>query len=211
MKQLKKGLFISLEGIDGSGKTTLAQSLDKKLRADGFQVVLTREPGGSELGKKLRTLLKDPHCNVSHQAEYLLFAADRAQHMKEVIDPALAAGNIVLSDRFSDSSVTYQGYGRGLDVATIELINAWVTHAQEPDLTFYIEISLDTAQQRKKIRNNEDRFDEESRLFYERVINGYNQLCAQYPRIVRLDGQQIPEHIVQRAYNLVLATLKNMR
>lgn len=210
MEQFKKALFITIEGIDGSGKSTLAQLLSQRLKEYTLDVLLTREPSGSELGQKLRTLLKEKTYTLFPRAEYLLFAADRAQHIQEVINPALKTGKIVISDRFSDSSVVYQGYGRGLDITTIKLINTWATEGREPDITFYIEISLETAQHRRKLRNENDRFDRESRLFYEHIINGYEQLCTQYPRIIRLDGELSPEHITQKAYDIVLKKLKEL-
>ena len=139
MKQsLQSGLLITIEGIDGSGKSTLAKNLTTYLQRE-YETVLTKEPGGSALGKQLRTLLQTQPVPITPLAEYLLFAADRAQHFHEVIIPNLKKGRIIISDRMADSSIVYQGYGRGLDREKIKYVNQWAMQGVQPDITFYVQ------------------------------------------------------------------------
>ena len=139
MKKLKCGILITVEGIDGSGKSTFIKELSKKL--NNFDLILTKESGGSNLGKYLHQLVQTQPVTVSPKAEYLLFAADRAQHINEIVEPALKKNQLVISDRMGDSSVVYQGFARGLGTSMINIINTWAMNNINPDLVFYLKIS----------------------------------------------------------------------
>jgi dTMP kinase len=203
-----RGKFITIEGIDGCGKSTLAANLTDALVKTGASVVLTKEPGGSELGQSLRKILnerkeqKDPVCE---EAEFLLFAADRAQHFKQLIQPDLATNKIVISDRWSDSSVAYQGYGRGLDITMIKTINRWVTQGLVADLTFYIRIDAQTAFDRIKKRNLElTAFEKEKVEFWKRVEQGYEELFMNRKNVAVLDGKMTQEELLKQALSRLL-------
>jgi dTMP kinase len=192
--------FITIEGIDGSGKSTLAQNLTAALIKEGASVILTKEPGGSELGRILRQILQEQNEPVCEKAEYLLFAADRAQHYKQVINPALEKGIMVISDRWADSSVAYQGYGRGLDTQMIKTVNTWATENIIPDLVFYIQIDAQTAFNRIKQRKLElTSFEKEKVEFWKRVEHGYEDIFSQRKEVVALDGTMTQEQILQKA------------
>lgn len=194
------GKFITIEGIDGCGKSTLAQNLTDALVKTGASVVLTKEPGGSELGTALRKILQEQKDPVCEKAEYLLFAADRAQHFKQIIRPALMNNKIVISDRWGDSSVAYQGYGRGLDVAMIKSVNAWATEGLIPDVIFYIRIDAQKAFDRIKKRNLElTAFEKEKVEFWTRVEHGYEELFMNNKNVIILDGKMTQEELLQQA------------
>ncbi|MHB9129802.1 MAG: dTMP kinase [Armatimonadota bacterium] len=179
-------LFIVLEGVDGSGKTTQAQLLAAWFRDHGFPVVLTREPGGTPLGERLREILLNQAIACAPRAELLMMLAARAQHVAEVIRPALQAGSIVISDRFSLSSLAYQGWGRGLPVEEIRAADATARDGMQPDVTFLVDVSLPTLLAR--IGDRQDRFEGEGRLFLQRVIDGYRQLAGDDAMIHIVDG-----------------------
>lgn len=194
------GKFITIEGIDGCGKSTLAENLSDALGKTGASVVLTKEPGGSELGKTLRKILQEQKDPVCEKAEYLLFAADRAQHFKQIIEPALESNKIVISDRWCDSSVAYQGYGRGIDVEMIKSVNFWATDELKPDLIFYIRIDAQTAFDRIKKRNLElTAFEKEKVEFWARVQRGYEELFMNNKNVVVLDGKMPQEELLRQA------------
>ncbi len=179
------GRFVVLEGIDGCGKTTQLQRLmawlpGSGLLAPGGQVVLTREPGGTPLGQALRQLLLHPPQGAAplSTAELLLYAADRAQHVEQVIRPALAAGHWVLSDRFSGSTAAYQGHGRGLDLALIAQLEAIATAGLQPDLTLWLDLPLVESLRRRGGRAP-DRIEAGGRPFLERVVSGFATLARQ--------------------------------
>lgn len=195
-----RGKFITIEGIDGCGKSTLAENLTAALDKTGASIVLTKEPGGSELGKSLRKILQGQREPVCDKAEYLLFAADRAQHFKQVIQPELLNGKIVISDRWADSSVAYQGYGRGLDVEMIKTVNAWATQNLKPDLIFYIRIDAQTALDRIKKRISEPWTLEKEKIeFWKRVEHGYEELFMNNKSVVVLDGKMTQEELLRQA------------
>lgn len=202
---LSTGRFMAIEGIDGCGKSTLAQGIARELTKIGSHVVLTKEPGGSQLGKYLRDILntlQNQALPVCDQSEYLLFAADRAQHFKQVIEPALRSGSTVISDRWADSSVAYQGYGRGLDIKMIKSINSWVTNAMTPDLIFYIRIEPQVALSRVKGRNFDlTAFEKEKLDFWTKVCAGYDQTLAGRAEVRILDGLLDPEKLLDAALN----------
>lgn len=185
--------FIVLEGIDGSGKSTQAQLLAEWLREQDIPVVLTREPGGTTLGEHLRTIILDPAIHCVPRAELLLLLAARAQHVADVIQPSLRAGTTVISDRFSLSSLAYQGYGRGLPLAEVREADAVATGGVRPDCTLLIDVSLDTVLQRVGARA--DRFEGEGGLFLQRVIDGYRRLATADPSMRLIDGSAPPEAV----------------
>lgn len=197
---LSNGILIVIEGIDGSGKTTLMHNLKTLLTAANVPVCITKEPGDSKLGKQLRTLLQEKPVPVTAKAEYLLFAADRAQHVEEVIKPALSRGDIVLCDRMSDSSVVYQGYGRGLSIDMIKSINSWALDGITPALTFYVRIPHDVAFARLKARGKLSSFEKEAETFTSKLIDGFEELYAAQKNVITLDGTCTPEVLAQEAY-----------
>ncbi len=198
-------MFVTFEGIEGSGKSTALRLLAGHLQARGHDPVLTREPGGSTLGRSLRPILLDARTRgLSSRAELHLFLADRAQHVAEIIRPALEAGQTVLCDRFSDSTLAYQGYGRGHDVERLRRINAQATGGLAPDLTLLLDLSVSEGLERAGERNraegtvvSEGRFDAESLDFHERVRAGYLALAEAEPeRIAVIDATQRPDDVL---------------
>ena len=186
----KRGRFITLEGIDGAGKSTHHAWLANILRLNGKPVILTREPGGTQLGEKLRTLLLSEPMN--RETEALLMFAARREHIAEVIQPALERGDWVVSDRFTDASFAYQGGGRGLAWAKLEQLEQWVQGDLQPDLTFLFELDVVTARQRlANTGNAPDRFELEQQEFFERVRNAYYRRAEAYPsRFCVIDAKQ---------------------
>jgi dTMP kinase len=189
--------FITLEGIEGSGKSTQALRLAAAL---GPEVVLTFEPGATPLGRQIRGLLLDPASReIASMAEVLLYFADRAQHLAEVVRPALAAGRTVISDRYVDSSIAYQGYGRGLPLADIETLARVATGGLAPDLTLFLDVTVQTGLARVGQRGRSDRLEAEAAEFHERVRKGYLALVSREPkRWVRIDGEGQPEDVYKR-------------
>lgn len=200
-----KGKFITFEGGEGAGKSTQVRLLKESLEKDGIKVLLTREPGGTRLAEKIRGLLKDefedPPCD---RTELLLFLAARAQLVKNVIRPALEAGTWVISDRFSDSTKAYQGYGRGLDLKLIEEVNAFACEDLKPDLTLLLEVSPEESVRRMRKResatNTEaDRIEQAGNLFHERLRLGFIEMAEQEPeRIKRIDASGTVEEVWEK-------------
>ncbi|WP_298272551.1 dTMP kinase [Geobacter sp.] len=192
------GFFITFEGIEGCGKTTQIRRVAEWLSADGYEVVVTREPGGCPIADAIRAILLDArNSSMVPLAELLLYAAARAQHVAEVIAPALAAGKVVLCDRFTDSTLTYQGYGRGLDRELIGHLNTLAAGTVKPDLTVILDCPVELGLSRAMTRINgttaarEERFEQESRLFHERIHDGFLALAAVEPdRFVLVDGSR---------------------
>jgi len=203
---MMRGRFISLEGIDGAGKSTQHAWLVDYLRGKGHSVVATREPGGTPLGEKLRALLlADP---MHLETEALLMFAARREHIAQVIEPALARGDWVLCDRFVDASFAYQGGGRGLSWKKLEELAAWVLGDLQPDLTLIFDAPVAIAQQRLHAATSQpDRFEQEHAAFFERVRAAYLRIAAENPARVRLiDATQTPDAINKVLENIV-ATL----
>lgn len=195
-----EGLLITLEGIDGCGKSLLSKNLKQKLIEENIPVILTKQPGGTSLGIKLRKILEEENSNICNISEYLLFAADRAQHINEIIKPELQKGKIVISDRMADSSLAYQGYGRDIDIQKIKDINNWAMQNITPDLILYIEIDIKTAQQRIFKRNETlTSFEKEKSNFWEKVIDGYEKIFKNKSNIIRLNGKLTPEELTKKA------------
>lgn len=184
------GTFITFEGIDGSGKSTQMRLLASVLRLRGLEVVTTREPGGTQLGNRLRAALLDAQEQVDPLAELLVFAADRAQHVRTLLRPALESNHIVLSDRYADATVAYQGAGRGFPPELIAEIVALATGGLKPDMTLIFDLSvaecIARTGRRADGRQREDRLDAEDAEFYTRVRNAYLELAAREPERIRL-------------------------
>lgn len=177
-------MFITLEGPDGSGKTTQSRLLADWMQEQGYPVLLVREPGGTAIGERVREILHDPaHVGMTPWAEVFLFCASRAQLVAEVIRPALAAGRIVLCDRYADSTLAYQGYGRGLDLESLRAVLRLATGGLMPDLTFYLDISPEEGLTRRRRGGGEwNRLDREALEFHRRVRAGYRELAGLEPR-----------------------------
>ncbi|MDO5440979.1 MAG: dTMP kinase [Bacillota bacterium] len=178
---MSKGLFITFEGTDGCGKSTQLQLLSEYLKQQGFDVVLTREPGGTQISEKIRDIILDPNNKEeSEVTEALLYAASRAQHVAEKIKPALESGKIVLCDRFMDSSIAYQAYARGLGEDVIA-INMFAIQGCSPDVTFFLDLDPRIGQERQVARGKLDRLEQEGLAFQEKVYAGYKELINKYP------------------------------
>lgn len=203
-------MFITFEGPDGSGKTTQIRLLAEWLGEQGYEVVLTREPGGTDIGDQVRKVLHDP-CNTAmdSRTEILLYSASRAQHVAQLIQPALAAGKIVVSDRYADSTLAYQGYGRGLDLEALRTITGFATDGLTPDLTFYLDIAPEEGLQRKQAGGDEwNRLDAEVPEFHQRVWAGYMELIRQgLERWVVIDAACSVEEVQAEIRALVQARL----
>ncbi len=191
---MTKGLFITFEGADGCGKTTQLMLLAKYLKSKGRDVIVTREPGARGLGEKIREILLNYDGEVSSQAEAFLFLADRAQHIDVIVNPAVESGKIVLCDRHTDSTVAYQGYGRGLDIDRIKMLNNLATGDRRPDLTFVFDIDVETSM--KRVGNEKDRMESAGVEFFNRVRNGYHKISELEPERVKvLDASKSIEDI----------------
>jgi dTMP kinase len=200
----KSGFLIAIEGIDGCGKSSLAQALAAELGKKNNDVLLTKEPGGTQLGKQLRELLHARKNMICDSAEYLLFAADRAQHFAEIIMPALRADKIIISDRMSDSSLAYQGYGRGIDRDMIARVNTWAMQGVQPDMIIYLRIDAQTALQRVMSRQETlTSFEQEKIDFWQRVIDGFEEIFATKKNVITLDGRLLREEILQDAIDMI--------
>lgn len=180
----KKGLFITFEGIDGCGKTTQLEMLDKYLKEKNYQTVLTLEPGGSDIGKNLRQILLHHNGYVSDVCELFLYLADRAQHIETVVLENTKKGTIVLCDRHIDSTVAYQGYGRNQDIEKINLLNDIATKNIKPDITFLFDVDIEIAQLR--VGKEKDRLEKESLDFHKRVKDGYLKLAEKFPQRIKI-------------------------
>lgn len=194
--------FITLEGIEGSGKSTQAPRLAAAL---GPEALLTREPGGTEIGRAIRSVLLDRrHRDMAPVTESLLYFADRAQHVAEVIRPALAAGRTVVCDRYVDSSVAYQGYGRGIPIAAVRAVADLATGGLRPDLTVFLDVPIETGLRRVAERGDHDRMESEVREFFERVRAGYALLMAEDPgRWMNVDGSGREADVGARVWRAV--------
>ena len=194
-------MFISFEGTEGVGKTTLIRKIYDYLEQQGQQVVLTREPGGTPMAEQIRSLLLSVNHeeSMSNDTELLLMYAARAQHLQQVIVPALATGKTVLCDRFTDASFAYQCAGRGLSKEKLQLLNAnFVSHM--PNITFWLDAPTELGMSRARERGALDRFEQEKATFFEKVRSGYQELWEQQSeRIKRLDATQTPDQVFEQA------------
>ncbi|MCD6046806.1 MAG: tmk [Gammaproteobacteria bacterium] len=195
------GIFITFEGIEGVGKSTLQKGLAEALEAQGYSVLLTREPGGTKLGEKLRAaILSKEQGAVAPVAELLIMFAARAQHVEECIKPALAAGKVVLCDRFTDTTRAYQCGGRGLPDAWLEQLIEMTHCGLTPDISFWLDLPVDEALGRAKNRSEADRIEQETKDFFERAREVYRNLASAEPqRVIRLDAASLPQALIQQA------------
>jgi dTMP kinase len=207
---MNRGIFITFEGIDGSGKTTQLRLLAERLRHAGRDVVEAVEPGGTEIGRQIRAIVLDGrNTQLTPRAEILLYFASRAQNVEEVIRPALAAGQTVLCDRFTDSTLVYQGYGRGLGAEVVLTLHQIACQGLQPDLTVFVDIDLDESLARARGRNVtslscETRLDDESREFHKRVRDAYLALAAREAhRFIVIDGAASVEEVAERVWKEV--------
>lgn len=199
---MTEGLFITFEGGDGCGKTTQIKLLDEYLRNKGYKTLLTREPGSKGLGEKVREILLNYDGDVSPVCESFLFLADRAQNVDCLIKPALKEGTIVICDRHTDSSVAYQGYGRGLDIDRIKKLNSIATSGLNPDLTIVLDVDVETSQ--KRVGAEKDRMESAGIEFFERVRQGYLEIAKQEPdRVKVVDSTKTIEEIHKEILELV--------
>ncbi|PHS69017.1 MAG: dTMP kinase [Methylophaga sp.] len=201
--------FISIEGIEGAGKSTQLAFIQQYLQQQGINVVVTREPGGTELGEQIRTLLLTPREEgMSDNAELLLMFAARAEHVNQVIRPALERGDWVLCDRFVDATFAYQGGGRGIDSSRIEQIANWTLNGLQTDLTFLFDLPVEVGQQRVNARQGDnDRFEQEKTAFFQRIRECYLQRAQSEPnRLKVIDSNQSIEQI-QLQLKSILATM----
>ncbi len=205
---MKKGYFITLEGPDGSGKSTQLALLAEYLRQNGHEVVCTREPGGSEAAEQLRQLVLDPRLAIDARTETLLYLAARADHLDKVVRPALAAGKIVLCDRFSDSTLVYQGFVRGLPLPELLQLNTFATGGLEPDLTLLLDGDPELLAGRRSQRGVTDRFENEGLTFQIQVRQGFIELSKAYPQRIRvidaLQEQEAVSGALIRALDILL-------
>ncbi len=191
---MDRGRFITLEGIEGSGKTTQTRIAADALRAGGYRVTVTHEPGGTRAGEAIRAIFLDPAVSLNVASELLLVLADRAQHVREKLEPALARGEIVISDRYSDSTVAYQGYGRGFDLQLLAELNRLASDGMKPDLTIVLDCPVETGldRTRKRARGDirrPDRFEGEDVGFHRKVRDGFLMIAAAEPgRVTVVDS-----------------------
>ena len=213
------GQFITLEGVDGSGKSTVLSHLGQALAAQGYPVVLTREPGGTDIGRAIRAVLLDVESTgMSPLCEAMLYAADRAQHVAEVIRPALEAGNLVLCDRFTDSTLAYQSFGRGLERAWVEQLCEVAADGLVPDKTLLLDLPVEVGFRRLAHRRvtqdegrREARLDEETIAFHRRVYAGYRALAEASPdRFVIVDASRPVEEVVRACLEILAPLLASV-
>lgn len=207
-----RGLFLTFEGMDGSGKTTQMRRLAARLRAGGRGVLETAEPGGTAIGREIRRILLDAkNQELSPTAELLLYFASRAQNADELILPALGRGEIVLADRFTDSSLVYQGCGRGLGAESVLALDRVACRGLKPHLTILVDIDVETSLARARARNtavpgSETRMDEQSLEFHRKVYDAYQALAAREPeRIKRVDGRSAIDEVERAIWDIVSA------
>jgi dTMP kinase len=204
-------LFITFEGVEGSGKTTQIQRLKKYLSQKGIPCKVTREPGGCPISEKVRKILLNPdHCEMVPMSELLLYEAARAQHVKEVIKPFLKKGGVVLCDRFNDATIAYQGYGRKIDLKWVERLNHLSSQGIRPDVTFLLDCPSDVGLKRALQRNRalkqerEERFEREEIQFHQRVRKGYLAIAKKEPRRVKvIDTRQGEDKVFERIRKIV--------
>jgi dTMP kinase len=197
-------VFISFEGIEGSGKTTLIAGLAVELRSIGADVFVTREPGGTAFGDAIRAIFVDPASRIDPLAEAFVMNASRAQLVAERIAPLLKTNGIILCDRFFDATVAYQGYGRGLDIEMLIRLSLVASQSIAPDITFLLDVDPRLSRERVRSRGEIDRLEREDDGFHERVRQGYLELAGRFDRIVVLDGGAAPDHVLAQALRIIV-------
>ena len=206
---MSKGLFITFEGGEGSGKTSIITRLVPMLEKLGQDVLTSREPGGVKIAEDIRNIILNPeNTQMCYETEALLFAASRMQHLREKVIPALESGKLVICDRYLDSSLVYQGYSRGLGFEKVMQVNAFALEYM-PEKTFFIDVKPSVGLERLKGREKCDRLDKEKLEFHDKIYQGYKELARLYPdRIVTINGERDIEEIVLDIYNQILSLLK---
>ena len=207
-----RGVFITLEGVEGCGKSTQASRLAKRLREEGYRVVETREPGGTPLAERIRDVLLSSSAEpVTPECEAHLILAGRSQHVAQVISPALQNGAMVICDRFSDSTLAYQGYGRGLDLRALVRLNRFATEGLAPDLTLLLDLPIAAGLARRRREQDQNRLDRETRSFYQRVRNGFLELAAEQPRRIKvIDATPDPDTVEREVAIIVTRFLEKV-
>ena len=205
--QSSRGKFITIEGQDGAGKSTNVAVIEEFLTSKGIDFVRSREPGGTPFGETLReVLLNSGDDKIGDKAELLLVFAARAQHIEQVIEPALAQGQWVLCDRFTDATYAYQGYGRGLDLSFVELLEASVQGSLRPDLTILLDLPVEVGESRAGQRSSPDRFEAQKQTFKQQVRDGYLQLATQQPNRIKVIDASVDIASVAKSIKSVLET-----
>ena len=206
-----KGLFITFEGPDGSGKTSVATAVCERLQQQGYEVVHTREPGGIEISEEIRNIILDPkNTAMDARTEALLYAASRRQHLVEKVFPAMKEGKIVICERFLDSSLAYQGYGRQLGFDEVLSINLFAIENTYPDMTIYLDVDEEIGLSRLANRSFKDRLDQESIDFHHRVSQGYKEVLKRFKdRIEIVDASKDKETVIEESMKRILALINN--
>ena len=209
---MRNGIFITFEGPDGSGKTTISTYVVEQLTKMGYDVIYSREPGGIDIAEQIRKVILDPkNTAMDAKTEALLYAASRRQHFVEKIKPALESGKIFICDRFVESSLAYQGHGRGIGIDEIYRINEFAIEGCLPDATFFLDVTPEAGLTRIEVRGeNKDRLDQETNDFHKRVYEGYQEVLRRYRhRITVIDASQDVEAVKAEALRLVLEKVQN--
>ena len=206
---MKRGFFITLEGVEGAGKSTMVNFIEDFLIKAGHNVIKTREPGGTRIGEQIREiLLKNENNNLIADTELLLMFAARAQHMNEIITPALSSGKTILCDRFIDASYAYQGGGRGIDVSRINLLEKWMGSDLLPDLTLLFDLDVGVGMARTKKRSKADRFEQEKNIFFEKVRSCYLKRAEDEPDRFRIINSELPLRKVKNETKIILGEIE---
>ncbi len=204
---MRSGKFITLEGIDGAGKSTQLAWIVQLLQRVDCATVVTREPGGTPLGEQLRVLLLDKSITMHPETEALLMFAARREHLDKVILPALTLGQWVISDRFSDASFAYQGGGRGVNIQKLAILEQWTQDSVQPDLTLYFDVPVELGQQRVSQIKNADRFEQEQSDFFQRVRVAYRDRARQFPHRIKIIDSSLPLNEVKAAVEKILLNI----
>lgn len=204
-----EGLFITFEGPDGSGKTTVSTGVHQRLLENGIDAIYTREPGGIDIAEQIRKVILDPaNTAMDYRTEALLYAAARRQHLVEKVLPALAQGKVVICDRFVDSSLAYQGWARGLGIEEVFQINQFAIDGFMPKKTIFLDLGAEEGLKRIESREYKDRLDQESLQFHYAVVEGYKQVVDRYKeRMILIDASNPVKQVVEDAYNQVVKIL----
>ncbi len=205
-----KGFFITFEGPDGSGKTTISTAVQKRLVEMGYDAIYTREPGGIDIAEQIRNVILDPkNTAMDPKTEALLYAASRRQHLVEKVIPALEAGKIVICDRFIDSSLAYQGYARHLGIENVYTINQFAVEGHMPDTTIFLNLNYNDGLKRIETRTFKDRLDLETNTFHQEVSMGYQKVLEKYQhRMKVVDASQEIEKVVEDSLKIVLESIQ---
>lgn len=208
---MEKGIFVTFEGIEGSGKSTQVKILAEKLQKEGFKTITTFEPGDTEFGKKIREILLSPSLIINPLSELLLYFADRVQHVSEKINPYISEGFIVISDRFTDSTLAYQGYGRGISLELINNLNKFLLNELKPELTILLDLPAEQGLARNRNINKNDKFELENISFHNKVREGFLKLAVKEPeRFIIVDATKTVREIASEIYEKIRQRLKNL-